>query len=98
FAIGLIAVLGTLDAATRNTFRAEQSQAATNVAQQQLEQIRNLDYDQVAMTATPAHSSDPTSPFFRVSGGNFNLTWNPGTQTASNPAEMDVDNQEGTVN
>jgi Tfp pilus assembly protein PilV len=97
FAIGMVAVLGTLDASTRNTFRAEQTQVATNFAQQQLEQIRNLAYANVAMSTTPAHNSSRTSPFYRVNAGNFDLNWDQATQTGSGPAEMAVDNVNGAV-
>jgi Tfp pilus assembly protein PilV len=97
FAIGMVAVLGTLDASTRNTFRAEQTQVATNFAQQQMEQIRNLEYAQVVMTTTPAHNASTASPFYRVNAGNFSLGWNPASSVASDPAEMAVDNVNGAV-
>ena len=61
-ATGAIAVLGIFDASTRNTFRAEQTQVAINRAQRELEQIRQLAYKDVALTTTPAASSDPKDP------------------------------------
>ena len=89
-AIGAIAVLGVVDASTRNTFRAEQTQVAINRAQREIEQIRQLDYKDVALTTTPAASSDPEDPRYRVSGSDFALGWD-GT-TRSNYAEMAVKN------
>jgi prepilin-type N-terminal cleavage/methylation domain-containing protein len=99
-AAGALAVLGVVDASTRNTFRAEQTQVAINRAQRELEQIRQLEYTDVALTATPAASSDPKDPRYRVSGSDFALGWN-GT-TPSNYAEMAVKNigglEDGLVN
>ena len=74
-AIGAMAVLGVVDTSTRNTFRAEQTQVAINRAQRELEQIRHLDYEDVALTATPAASSDPNDPRYRVNGSHFALGW-----------------------
>jgi type II secretory pathway pseudopilin PulG len=99
-ATGAIAVLGLFDASTRNTFRAEQTQVALNRAQRELEQIRQLDYEDVALTTTPAASSDPDDPRYRVSGNDFALGWD-GT-TPSGYAEMAVKNigglSDGLVN
>jgi len=68
---GMIAAFQLFDAATRNTFRAEQSQVAINVAQREMEEIRNLDYDQIAMSTAPVFNSDPNDPRHRVSGTRF---------------------------
>ena len=89
-AIGAIAVLGVVDASTRNTFRAEQTQVAINRAQRELEQIRHLDYEDVALTTTPATSSDPKDPRYRVSGNNFAVGWD--GATPSDYAEMAIKN------
>ena len=89
-AIGVVAVLGVLDASTRNTFRAEQTQVAINRAQRELEQIRQLAYKDVALTTTPAASTDPKDPRYRISGSDFALDWNGATPTGY--AEMAVKN------
>jgi type II secretory pathway pseudopilin PulG len=68
---GMIAAFQLFDAATRNTYRAEQSQVAINVAQREIEEIRNLDYDEVAMSTTPVFNSDTADPRHRVSGTRF---------------------------
>jgi type II secretory pathway pseudopilin PulG len=99
-ATGAIAVLGIFDASTRNTFRAEQTQVAINRAQRELEQIRQLAYQDVALTTTPPASSDSKHPGYRVSGSDFALGWD-GT-TPSDNAEMVVKNiggvTDGSVN
>jgi type II secretory pathway pseudopilin PulG len=89
-ATGAIAVLGLFDASTRNTFRVEQTQVAINRAQRELEQIRQLAYKDVALTTTPAASSDPNDPRYRVSGNDFALGWD-GT-SPSDYADMAVKN------
>jgi prepilin-type N-terminal cleavage/methylation domain-containing protein len=80
-AVGAVAVLGTFDASTRNTFRAEQSQVAIDRAQAELEKIRHLSYQDVALTTTPAHSDDSNDPRNRVSGNQFDLDRNGLTAT-----------------
>ena len=64
-------------------------------AQRELEQIRQLDYKDVALTTTPAASSDPKNPGYRVSGSDFALGWD-GT-TPSDNAEMVVKNIGGVT-
>jgi len=95
--VGAVAVLTAFDAATRNTFRADQAQVALNRAQQELEQIRQMPYEDVALNRAPATSTDRTDPRFRVNGaGQFALGWD-GT-TPSNYAAMDVDLNSDPVN
>lgn len=71
--IGAIGVLTMGDAATRNTFRSEQSQVTVNRLQAELEHIRQLPFSEVALTAQPPTSSDPDSPTSRVAGTEFAL-------------------------
>jgi type II secretory pathway pseudopilin PulG len=71
--VGLLGVLLAFDTSTRSTFRAEESQVALNVAQRELEEMRNLDYDEVALSSAPSASSDPDDPRSRVSGTLFDL-------------------------
>lgn len=73
FVIGAVAILTVVDAATRNSLRAQQQQAAVNVAQRELEAMRNLTYSQVAMTSTPTVQASSLDPRNRVSGSSFNL-------------------------
>jgi prepilin-type N-terminal cleavage/methylation domain-containing protein len=61
FAAGALGVLAALDTATRNSYRAEQSQVAINVAQRELEKLRQVPYADLALTSAPVTSSvDPT--------------------------------------
>lgn len=71
--IAVLAIFQILDAATRSTFRAEESQVAINRAQAELEEIRNLDYGEVALTAPPSTSTDSNDPRSRVSGTQFDV-------------------------
>jgi hypothetical protein len=65
------ATFGVLNASTRQTFRAEESQVMLNVAQREVERLRELDYSQVALTSMPTNSSDPNDPRNRVAGTTF---------------------------
>jgi type II secretory pathway pseudopilin PulG len=84
-AAAALATLQVFDASTRNAYRAEQSQVAVNIAQHELEEIRQLAYADVALTATPAYSADANDPRHRVSGSNFALG-----RDGSNQGEMAV--------
>ena len=76
--LGILASFQVFDAATRNTYRAEQSQVAQDRVQRELEELRDLDYDQVAMTAAPAASGSPNDPRARIAGTMFDLERNGG--------------------
>jgi type II secretory pathway pseudopilin PulG len=71
--VGLLGVLQVFDTSTRNTFRAEERQVAINVAQRELEEIRNLDYKAVALTSVPSGSDAQNDPRSRVSGTRFDV-------------------------
>ncbi len=67
-AAGALAVLGIFDTATRNTFRAEQSQVANNVVQRELEKIRQYDYKKIALNPAPVRPpGDPTDTWLTTS-------------------------------
>ncbi len=71
------ATFGVLSAATKNTQRAKATQVALDRAQQEVEALRGLKNEELAMTVTPAHSSDPLNPGYRVSNSEFALTREP---------------------
>jgi prepilin-type N-terminal cleavage/methylation domain-containing protein len=75
--LGAFATFGVLSAATRNGQRAEASQIALNLAQQEMERMRSFTYEELAMTATPPHSSNALSPNYRVSDNTFAITRRP---------------------
>ena len=54
-----------------------------DVAQQEMEKIRNLDYSQIALTSAPSSSASSLDPDSRVNGGQFALN-----RDGSNPAPM----------
>jgi type II secretory pathway pseudopilin PulG len=69
--LGSLAMLSVVDAATRNNYRAEQSQVVVNQLQAELEKIRQLPFAQIALSSAPPSSSDPDKPSWRVSGSQF---------------------------
>jgi hypothetical protein len=87
---GMLATFQVLDSATRNAARAEGSQVAIEVAQREMEELRALDFDEVALTATPSGSANSQDPRSRVTGGSFALSRN-----GTNPATMVVNG--GTI-
>ena len=76
-ALGASATFGVLTSATKNAQRAKATQIAQNRAQLELETLRSLDSDELAMTAAPAHASNALSPNYRVLNGTFALTREP---------------------
>jgi Tfp pilus assembly protein PilV len=75
-----IATLST--GATHGTYRAEQDQVVVNRLQNELERMRQLPFNQVALTSTPQTSTQANDPGQRVSSGGtqFDLNRN-GTNT-----------------
>ena len=71
--IGALAVMAVIGAGTRNTFRAEQSQVVVNRLQEELEMIKQLPFDEIAMPAVPQDSADPDDPNSRVSGTQYDI-------------------------
>jgi type II secretory pathway pseudopilin PulG len=70
-AIGIFAALNLFDVSTRATLSAQRNQIAVDRAQREIEDLRRLDYDQVALTSAPATSTDANDPRHRVSGSSF---------------------------
>lgn len=75
--VGALTTFGLLSAATKNTQRAKATQVALNRAQQEIETLRSLGNDKLALTATPAQSGSSLNPNHRVSNGTFALVRNP---------------------
>jgi hypothetical protein len=72
-----LATFGLLSAATKNTQRAKATQVALDRAQQELEALRSLTDEQLALTAAPGPSSDPKDPRYRVSAGSYAVVREP---------------------
>ncbi|HEY8502531.1 MAG TPA: prepilin-type N-terminal cleavage/methylation domain-containing protein, partial [Solirubrobacterales bacterium] len=76
-AIGSMATFSLLSAATRNAQRAEASQVALEYAEQELEFLRSMESEELALTASPPHSANTFSPNNRVTNGTFALQRSP---------------------
>jgi prepilin-type N-terminal cleavage/methylation domain-containing protein len=74
--IGSFAAFGLLRAATINNQRAKATQVALDRAQQELEVLRGLTDEQLALTEPPPSSSNPKNPDYRVVSGTFYLNRN----------------------
>jgi hypothetical protein len=77
--IGALTTFGLLSAATRNTERAKATQVALDLAQQELEALRSLHNDELALKRYPPASSDELDPNYRVNAslGTFALEREP---------------------
>ena len=69
--IGSLAVLTLVDTAARSTYRAEAGQVVSDRLQQEVEEIKQLPYDEIALTGVPQDSTDTKLPNWRVSGTTF---------------------------
>jgi prepilin-type N-terminal cleavage/methylation domain-containing protein len=76
--IASMATFTLLADATRNTQRAKGEQVAVEYAEQELEYLRSLGYQQLAMEAPgPPHRENPQSPNYRVRESQFALDRSP---------------------
>jgi prepilin-type N-terminal cleavage/methylation domain-containing protein len=71
--LGSLGVLLTFVAGIHNVQRGKESQVAISVAQREMEKVHSLAYDKVALSSTPAHSTETGKPTFRVNSTTFNL-------------------------
>jgi type II secretory pathway pseudopilin PulG len=83
--IAAAALMTTLAGARKATYRGEQYQVAADIAQREIEALRAVPFDELALTVAPTNSSDPEDPRNRVSGTDFALE-----RDGSNPAAMVV--------
>lgn len=89
-AIGISAMVGTLDFSRRLVTLSERKEAAVHVAEQEIERIESLEYSKVALTATPAASGDSNDPAFHVVGGTpATYRWHQGA-AAGEPLVVDA--------
>jgi type II secretory pathway pseudopilin PulG len=71
---GSFAVLMTFVMGIHNVERGKNTQVGVSVAQREMEKVRSLSYNEVALAPPlPATSADAANPDHRVSGGNFYL-------------------------
>ncbi len=76
-ALAAFATFGVLSAATRNAQRAKGTQVVQDRVQEEMEKLHSLTYEQLGMTTTPQHSTNPYSPNYRVLNGSFALKRDP---------------------
>lgn len=91
-AIGGMATLQVIDVSARTNYRAEQSQVVINQLQRELEELRTIDYAELAMTSVPTASPDANDPLNRVVGTSYAVN-----RDGTRPAEMAVDAENGAV-
>lgn len=72
--VGALGVLGIVDSAGHNVFRAEQSQVVANLLQKEMEKLRQAPYSDLALTSLPVHATDPEDPSSRIASTNFFYT------------------------
>lgn len=72
-----LATFGLLSAATKNSERAKATQVALDRAQKEIEALRSLKSEELALTGYPPSSSDPLDPGYRVSSDSYALTREP---------------------
>jgi hypothetical protein len=77
--LGAMAVMSVISAGTRNTFRAEQSQVVVNRLQEELETIKQLPFEEIALPSVPEDSGDPENPNSRISGTQYDIDPDGGT-------------------
>jgi Tfp pilus assembly protein PilV len=74
---GSIATFGVLASATVNNQRAKATQIALDKAQQEVEVLRSLSDEELALTVAPPPSGEEGNPNYRVSGGKFAIKRSP---------------------
>jgi type II secretory pathway pseudopilin PulG len=75
--VGVISVVGTLDVSRRATTYSEMKEAASHMAEQQMEELRALDYCELALDGNivPSSSSDAGNPAHYLEGGGTKYRW-----------------------
>lgn len=78
-ALAAMATFGVLAATTRNAQRAQALQVALDKAQEEMEKLQTVPYDELALTTAPKHEASPLNPNYRVddTSGKFALKRDP---------------------
>lgn len=87
--MGSAAVFGVLGAATKNAQRAKASQVALDLAQEEMERLHSIPYEELALSSMPVPSGNGQNPNSRVSGSTFNLRRT--SPTAYFPLDVNAD-------
>ena len=84
----VVSTFGIIDSSTRSTFRAEETQTVINIAQREIELLRDTPYANLAMTAPPPppYGTDANDPTSRLrDGGRFCLDRVDGDDPCADP-------------
>src|SRR5688572_623831 len=75
--VGVMSLVGTLDMSRRVTSYSEMKEAASHVAEQNMEQLRALEYGELALDGNPVPSSsaDPKHPAYYLESGGTKYRW-----------------------
>jgi hypothetical protein len=76
-AMGAMATFGILASAAKNSQRAKATQVALDLAQEEMERLRAVPYDNLAISHLPTPSTSVLSPDYRVVGSDFALQRSP---------------------
>lgn len=96
--VGIISLIGTLDVSRRVTSMSEMKESASHIAEQEVEQLRTLKYDNVGLDAAPASSTNPKNPGFYLGTSGTYTTYRFDQNTGGASAEyLDVDATKGKV-
>jgi hypothetical protein len=92
--LALAALAGAqfFDAATRTSYRAEESQSINTRLEAELEEATSLPFAELALSSAPADTADQSDPRSRVDGTTFALE-----QGGGDPAQMVIDATLGAV-
>jgi type II secretory pathway pseudopilin PulG len=84
-AIAAMATFGVLASTVRNGQRAKATQVAIDQAQQEIEKLHSLSYDELAMTKSPNHATSVLDPNYRynATNGTFALQREPPSEYAT---------------
>src|SRR2546426_6869104 len=95
-AIGILAVVGVFDSSRRLTTISEENEVVAHRAELELERIQAMPFSGVALTSTPAHSTDASDPDFYVSGSPASYRWDQG-QSGPKTDQLVVDGTNGQI-
>jgi hypothetical protein len=71
--IGIAATLSVFGGSGRTTLAAQRLDVAAEKAQGALDQLSTMSYDKLGLTSTPASSTNPLDPGYRVNGTTFTV-------------------------
>ena len=74
-AVGILGVVATLDRTRDAVTTSEVRQTAVHRAERELERLRTVPYDQLALASLPTASANQADPAFYVQGSNYQ--WDP---------------------